>query len=204
MGEIDKQSSGCLCCVPHRVQRPHLSVHARDAAIFGFSSRGRPFEGKAFLWRFTAKKPLTFRSMAFGPSGESRTHGLLNPIQARYQTALHPDVTHCDGYYYTPLNCQMSTFSFTKMQNDCFVPPGWAILNAYNSRFNLSANPPVRHSAVFSKFADFSVHKKAIDLSINGFWSEWRESNSRPLEPHSSALPNCATPGCHSKRQVLL
>ena len=46
--------------------------------------------------------------------------------------------------------------------------------------------------------------KKAIDLSINGFWSEWRESNSRPLEPHSSALPNCATPGCHSKRQVLL
>ena len=142
--------------------------------------------------------------MAFGPSGESRTHGLLNPIQARYQTALHPDVTHCDGYYYTPLNCQMSTFSFTKMQNDCFVPPGWAILNAYNSRFHLSANPPVRHSAGFSKFTDFSVHKKAIDLSINGFWSEWRESNSRPLEPHSSALPHCATPGCHSKRQVLL
>lgn len=27
-----------------------------------------------------------------GPSGESRTHGLLNPIQARYQTALHPDI----------------------------------------------------------------------------------------------------------------
>ena len=199
MGEIDKQRSGCLCCVPHRVRR----------AAFERSRKGRrdfwlPREGKAFLWRFTAKKPLTFRSMAFGPSGESRTHGLLNPIQARYQTALHPDVTHCDGYYYTPLNCQMSTFSFTKMQNDCFVPPGWAILNAYNSRFNLSANPPVRHSAGFSKFADFSVHKKAIDLSINGFWSEWRESNSRPLEPHSSALPNCATPGCHSKRQALL
>ena len=29
--------------------------------------------------------------MAFGRSGESRTHGLLNPIQARYQTALHPE-----------------------------------------------------------------------------------------------------------------
>ena len=26
-------------------------------------------------------------------------------------------------------------------------------------------------------------------------WSEWQESNLRPLEPHSSALPNCATPG---------
>ena len=32
-----------------------------------------------------------------------------------------------------------------------------------------------------------------------GIWSEWRESNSRPLEPHSSALPNCATPG-HCRR----
>ena len=29
----------------------------------------------------------------------------------------------------------------------------------------------------------------------NSVWSEWRESNSRPLEPHSSALPSCATPG---------
>ena len=38
------------------------------------------------------------------------------------------------------------------------------------------------------------------------FWSEWRESNSRPLEPHSSALPNCATPGCYrySNRQHIL
>ena len=125
--------------------------------------------GEGLFWCFTAKKPLTFRSMAFGPSGESRTHGLLNPIQARYQTALHPDVTHCDGYYYTPLNCQMSTFSFTKMQNDCFVSPGWAILNAYNSRFHLSANPPVRHSAGFSKFTDFSVQKKPLIFQSMAF-----------------------------------
>ena len=27
------------------------------------------------------------------------------------------------------------------------------------------------------------------------FWSECRDSNSRPLEPHSSAIPNFATPG---------
>ena len=25
------------------------------------------------------------------------------------------------------------------------------------------------------------------------FWSEWRDSNSRPLAPHASALPGCAT-----------
>lgn len=26
--------------------------------------------------------------------------------------------------------------------------------------------------------------EKSPDLSVEGFWSEWRESNSRPLEPH--------------------
>ena len=38
------------------------------------------------------KKAISFSADGFGPSGESRTHGLLNPIQARYQTALHPDI----------------------------------------------------------------------------------------------------------------
>ena len=33
---------------------------------------------------------LLMQAQHSGPSGESRTHGLLNPIQARYQTALHP------------------------------------------------------------------------------------------------------------------
>ena len=28
----------------------------------------------------------------FGPSVEIRTRGLLNPIQARYQTSSHPDL----------------------------------------------------------------------------------------------------------------
>ena len=32
-------------------------------------------------------------------------------------------------------------------------------------------------------------------IYANLTWSEWQESNLRPLEPHSSALPNCATPG---------
>ena len=30
----------------------------------------------------------------FGPSVEIRTRGLLNPIQARYQTSPHPDALH--------------------------------------------------------------------------------------------------------------
>ena len=38
--------------------------------------------------------------------------------------------------------------------------------------------------------------KSPKTLSVSGlFWSECRDSNSRPLEPHSSAIPNFATPG---------
>ena len=45
-------------------------------------------------------------------------------------------------------------------------------------------------------------HRRSLFLqqknraSITGYsaWSEWRDSNSRPLEPHSSTLPSCATP----------
>src|SRR6516164_11700739 len=38
--------------------------------------------------------------------------------------------------------------------------------------------------------------EKARHLSVPGFhcfWSGWRDSNSRPLAPHASALPGCAT-----------
>ena len=42
--------------------------------------------------RYNNKKATSRKTDGFGPSGESRTHGLLNPIQARYKTALHPEV----------------------------------------------------------------------------------------------------------------
>ena len=60
----------------------------------------------------------------FGPSGESRTHGLLNPIQARYQTALHPDIAaFSDGKnYYSgfKINCQ---YFFARIVNEFFFRP---------------------------------------------------------------------------------
>lgn len=39
------------------------------------------------------RKPLVHKEFAdfLGPSDRSRTCGLLNPIQALYQTGLHPD-----------------------------------------------------------------------------------------------------------------
>ena len=36
---------------------------------------------------------------------------------------------------------------------------------------------------------------REIHKNFTAFWSECRDSNSRPLEPHSSAIPNFATPG---------
>ena len=38
------------------------------------------------------KKCLRYANTSFGPSVEIRTRGLLNPIQARYQTSPHPDI----------------------------------------------------------------------------------------------------------------
>ena len=46
---------------------------------------------------------------------------------------------------------------------------------------------------ILFSFSDHAVgkQKSSTDEQIRlwSFWSEWRESNSRPLEPHSSALP---------------
>ena len=56
----------------------------------------RPFyvnaRGLAFSIRGTKKKCFPFGNTSFGPSVEIRTQGLLNPIQARYQTSPHPDM----------------------------------------------------------------------------------------------------------------
>ena len=38
------------------------------------------------------KRPVSLKTDRFGPSVEIRTRGLLNPIQARYQTSPHPDI----------------------------------------------------------------------------------------------------------------
>ena len=60
------------------------------------------------------------KPVIFGPSGESRTHGLLNPIQARYQTALHPDVAADPGgnHYYTAFVLICQSLFGRKMRRD--------------------------------------------------------------------------------------
>ena len=43
-------------------------------------------------YRKTKKDGISLRIFRRGPSVEIRTQGLLNPIQARYQTSPHPDM----------------------------------------------------------------------------------------------------------------
>ena len=59
----------------------------------------------------------------FGPSGESRTHGLLNPIQARYQTALHPVGMN----YITMTAIKMQAFFEKNIIYFCDIKEGMAL-----------------------------------------------------------------------------
>ena len=53
-------------------------------------------ENSVSLWRTRNTKKGNVKSLpfSFGLSEKIWTSGLLNPIQARYQTALHPDIPH--------------------------------------------------------------------------------------------------------------
>ena len=53
----------------------------------------------------------------FGPSVEIRTRGLLNPIQARYQTSPHPEIARVSrplGYTITPPQKKQAFFYFLR------------------------------------------------------------------------------------------
>ena len=117
----------------------------------------------------------------FGPSVEIRTRGLLNPIQARYQTSPHPDIQlHASAPKYSsilPVNCQEE---FPELFR--FLQP--ALLLWFSLVIRISFPQKEKLTSFLSKPVNFS-------------WSECRDSNSRPLEPHSSAIPNFATPGYH-------
>ena len=66
---------------------------------------------------------------------------------------------------------------------------------------NISQSQIFHSEAALLTARRFSLKKtKSYNLV---FWSEWRESNSRPLEPHSSALPNWATPGYREYNNTL-
>ena len=84
-------------------------------------------------------------------------------------------------------------------QADPLPPAGTPGVQSAHWSVTLCQNPPKQAAA--QKWHKHKKHRSIVTLSgvlpisSPAIWSEWRESNSRPLEPHSSALPNCATPG---------
>lgn len=101
------------------------------------------------------KNPPTFRSRDFGPSGESRTHGLLNPIL-------------CDGWYarkHRKKNTQTSRFP------QALFPCFWYDLGGFNPHsFRLSDGPNIqwisvpRLSSLKYGFVAFSVETTALQI----------------------------------------
>ena len=93
-----------------------ICISLLDAFIFRISS----------AWKRKKQKGL-MSFLLFGPSVEIRTRGLLNPIQARYQTSPHPDkclrLTTALIYYHT-LSENASTFFiiFQKFYYSSFCP----------------------------------------------------------------------------------
>ena len=96
-----------------------FSCARKDSNTLGSMGKSACFFGKTKKAESVRTRLLLFLTAIFGPSGESRTHGLLNPIQARYQTALHPDVTVVPTgniYYYREKAKNVNCF-FKKIRN---------------------------------------------------------------------------------------
>ena len=76
-----------------RADAPSVLVYLPDPLEFILSMQ--PSDGFDYHFSPTRKKKTTSpeRNLSFfGPSDWIRTSGLLNPIQARYQTSPHPDI----------------------------------------------------------------------------------------------------------------
>lgn len=65
------------------------------------------------------------------------------------------------------------------------------------------AQPPSRHRTSTTRCFRRSLRscaekrqqkRPSLQMTCFVIWSGWRDSNSRPLAPHASALPGCATP----------
>ena len=102
-------------------------------------------EAAGSLLRTKKKRGNLSRFLSFGPSDWIRTSGLLNPIQARYQTSPHPDIVLLSDSHsiiaYPVRKCKHN-FSFSK--NNFSLPrriPPWYHVE------KLEGAPPCRTSS---------------------------------------------------------
>ena len=104
-------------------------------------------------------RKIKFGFLSFGPSAEIRTQGLLNPIQARYQTSPHPDLHLCPPECVTQAahidyhRLQKKASPFLKFFKFFCFPSGAPILRPRRGRISRYARTASRASArsVFSQ-----------------------------------------------------
>ena len=109
-------------------------------------------------------EPARFSLCFHGPSDRSRTCGLLNPIQARYQSALHPDLCVCT---FTAL-CYINTSKF-QMQ-DVFAGKTKKSLKIPNNKASQNKVPDIcagtkEVRCIFVHAAHFQTVKKPRRVS---------------------------------------
>ena len=74
----------------HQRRQSHYCTTERVTERNG--DKGYGPQGSHLSYKQKKQPPTKVDGCFFGPSDRSRTCGLLNPIQARYQSALHPDL----------------------------------------------------------------------------------------------------------------
>ena len=90
----------------------------------GGSKRAFGAEAAGSGCRYKKQSTCFFKQVLCGPSDWIRTSGLLNPIQARYQTSPHPDLAVVpDSSYILPRPREKSKSFFKKFSAEFFAPP---------------------------------------------------------------------------------
>ena len=105
--------------------------------------------------KYTRKKKTENLSVfGLGPSDWIRTSGLLNPIQARYQTSPHPDIFLC------PAGLAYNSTGFQKNQVLFFVFLNYFLAGCTVRRTCAIMDSPKGVIHMGSWFSNFHIHKR--------------------------------------------
>ncbi len=134
------------------------------------------------------KKTCLFRQV-FGCGGRIRTCGLRVMSPTSYQAALLRDMCFSSAFIVYTFAAHLSivflNFICSLLSILPFCPTMYPICYQPSKNLLVSAKQQIKEKTL----------KSLINQEFQGFiWSEWRDLNSRPLDPQSSALPTAPHP----------
>ena len=179
---------------PHRVRLHRSLTFDCSNPSITYKNNTHPVGWVLFLWR--SRRDLNPR-YPFGVhtiSSRARYDHFDTAPWVRHSCRLAYDTT-------TALICQvvflLFSFIFANRVREVILR-GFSLKNARrNVEGSLIIYPSVEIRGIRIRFFESINRNKKWETTkvVSHFWSECRDSNSRPLEPHSSAIPNFATPG---------